>query len=242
MTERLHPHDLGSIVSIWAHPDDETYLAGGIMAAAVAAGQRVVCVSATAGEHGTDDPAAWPPARLGALRRWEAAAAMAVLGVTEHHWLGLPDGRLADVDPSRPVDRLARLLADVCPDTVLTFGPDGSTYHPDHRTISAWVGRAWELAGAPGRLLHAAASDLHVAEWGPLYEEWGVYMSDERPTPVPADEMALRVVLDGPALDQKVAALQAMASQTGPAVAALGEEAYRRMNAEEAFVLAPVLV
>ncbi len=57
---------LGTVLSVWAHPDDETYLAGGVMASCVAAGQRVVCVSATAGEHGTADPVAWPPERLGA--------------------------------------------------------------------------------------------------------------------------------------------------------------------------------
>src|SRR3546814_14093699 len=66
------------------------------MAAARALGQRVVCASATAGEHGTDDPLGWPPGRLGAVRRWEAAAAMAVLGVHEYAILGLPDGGLSD--------------------------------------------------------------------------------------------------------------------------------------------------
>lgn len=68
------------------------------MAAAREAGCRVVCVSATAGELGTDDPAAWPPARLAKVRRWEAAATMAVLGVREHVVRGLPDGGLADLD------------------------------------------------------------------------------------------------------------------------------------------------
>ena len=28
----FYPAPLGSILSIWAHPDDETYLAGGVMA------------------------------------------------------------------------------------------------------------------------------------------------------------------------------------------------------------------
>src|SRR5688500_14715413 len=90
----------GPILSVWAHPDDESYLAAGVMAAAVDAGTRVVCVSATAGELGTPDPVAWPPDRLGRLRRWETAAAMAVLGVAEHRFLGLPDGGLAKVDPT----------------------------------------------------------------------------------------------------------------------------------------------
>ena len=60
------PPATGPILSIWAHPDDETYLAGGLMATARDQGQRVVCVSATAGEHGTADPVTWPPDRLGA--------------------------------------------------------------------------------------------------------------------------------------------------------------------------------
>ncbi|OOL28439.1 GlcNAc-PI de-N-acetylase, partial [Rhodococcus rhodochrous] len=38
----------GTILSIWAHPDDETYLAAGVMAAARDDGRRVVCASATA--------------------------------------------------------------------------------------------------------------------------------------------------------------------------------------------------
>ena len=68
------------------------------MAAARRNGQRVVCVSATAGEHGTTDPGTWPPSRLGQVRRWEAAAAMAIIGVDEHHFLGFTDGELADRD------------------------------------------------------------------------------------------------------------------------------------------------
>jgi LmbE family N-acetylglucosaminyl deacetylase len=235
----LQVPDLGTIASIWAHPDDETYLAGGTMAAAVANGQRVVCVSATAGELGTDDPCSWPPERLGTVRRWEAAAAMAVLGVTDHRFLDLPDGGLADLDPDEPVARLAELLAEVAPDTTLTFGPDGGTFHPDHQTISRWVGLAWEKAGRPGRVLHAALTEEHVQEWGPRYEEWGVFMSDARPVGVPRSEVAYELVLDGAALDQKIAGLCAMHTQVAPALALLGEADYRASNAAEVFVLAP---
>ena len=37
--DRIDAHALGTILSVWAHPDDETYLAGGIMAAAADAGR-----------------------------------------------------------------------------------------------------------------------------------------------------------------------------------------------------------
>lgn len=228
--------ELGTIASIWAHPDDETYLAGGLMAAAAANGQRVVCVSATAGEHGSDDPVRWPPPRLGRIRKWEAAAAMAVLGVTDHRWLDYPDGGLADMDEREPVARIAGLLAEVRPDTVLTFGPDGNTFHPDHRTISRWVGLAWEQAGRRGRLLHSCVTEDHQARWGAAYEEWGVFMTDERPEAVPEAKLAVHLRLDEVALDRKMAALGAMRTQTAPAFALLGEDDYRATNAEEAFI------
>jgi LmbE family N-acetylglucosaminyl deacetylase len=230
------PEDLGTIASIWSHPDDETFLAGGVMAAAATCGQRVVCVSATAGELGTSDPATWPPQRLARVRRWEASAAMAVLDVADHRWLDYADGALARLQPDDPVDRLAAILTEVRPDTTLTFGPDGLTFHPDHRAVSSWVSLAWHRAGRPGRLLHATRTDEHLSVWGQRYEQWGVFMTDERPTGVPRDQLALDVRLTGTALDQKIAALNAMYTQTAPTIALLGEDDFRAVNAQEAFV------
>jgi LmbE family N-acetylglucosaminyl deacetylase len=230
------PEDLGTIASIWAHPDDETFLAGGVMAAAAAGGQRVVCVSATAGELGTSDPQTWPPERLGRVRRWEASAAMAILGVADHRWLGYADGSLADLQPDDPVDRLADILTEVRPDTILTFGPDGMTFHPDHQTVSRWVSLAWQRAGRPGRVLHATRTKEHLATWGPRYEAWGVFMTDERPTGVPMEQVAVDLRLTGADLDQKIAALSAMVTQTSATIALLGEIDFRNLNAQEAFI------
>ena len=172
---------LGTILSVWAHPDDETYLAAGVMAEAADLGQRVVCVSATAGEHGTSDPQTWPPARLGQR---------APLGG------GRSDGRARRQRPPLPraprrrprrarggraALAIGRLLDEVEPDTILTFGPDGITFHPDHIAVSRWVTEAWERRGRRGRLLYAASTVEHLAHFGELYEQWGTYMTDERP-------------------------------------------------------------
>lgn len=226
---------LGTILSIWAHPDDETYLAGGIMAAARDLGQRVVCVTATAGERGTDDPAAWPPDRLGPVRRWEAAAAMAVLGVVEHRFLGLPDGAL-DRHDGEGLAAVEDLLGDIRPDTILTFGPDGMTFHPDHVAIHRWVTGAWRRLGEPGRLLHAVPTAEHLTRFGADYARWGVYLRDDLPAAVPTADLDLRLCLAGPALDRKVTALRAMATQTGPLLAVAGPARYELQVAEEAFV------
>lgn len=229
---------LGTILSIWAHPDDETYLAAGLMAAARETGQRVVCAVASAGEHGTDQPDVWPPERLGQVRRWEALAAMAVLGVTEHHVLGLPDGSLASYD-EEGITWAGRLLDEIRPDTVLTFGPDGMTFHPDHIAVHRWVTRAWQDRGCASRLLYATSTADHLDRFGQDYEDWGVWMSDERTTGVPAEQVAVRLELSGMALDRKLTALRAMSTQTGELFATLDPGRYAALVAEEAFVGPP---
>src|SRR6478609_2030889 len=57
----LEPIDLGTLLGVWAHPDDEAYMTAGLMSMARSAGHRVVVATATKGEAGTDDPRAWPP-------------------------------------------------------------------------------------------------------------------------------------------------------------------------------------
>lgn len=236
----LRPSDLGTILSVWAHPDDETFLAGAVMAEAAASGARVVCVTATAGERGTDDPVTWPPERLGRIRRRESAAAMAVLGVTDHRWMGLPDGGLAALDPAGPVSLLQSWIAEVAPDTVLTFGPDGVTGHPDHRAVGAWTTEAWRRTGGTARLLHAAVSEPHLERWATRYEDWGIYVGEARPVGVPVDELAIHHVVSGASLDQKMAALLAMPSQLDAAVEAIGLEDLRAETSVESFVAAEV--
>lgn len=78
---------LGTTVCVWAHPDDESYLSGGLMAALRDAGQRVVCVTATRGEVG-DSSGALDREVLGKVRERELSAALVALGVVEHLWLG----------------------------------------------------------------------------------------------------------------------------------------------------------
>ncbi len=238
MRRLLVPSELGTVLSVWAHPDDETYLAGGVMAAAADAGSRVVCVSATAGEHGTDDPDTWPPDRLGAIRRREAAEAMAILGVTDHRWLDYEDGTLAGIEDTGPIARLTAMLEEVEPDTILTFGPDGMTFHSDHQAVSSWVTAAWKRRGRRGRLLWAAATVEHYATFGAIYEELGIYMTEERPSGIDRRLLDVYVELDGSAYDRKEAALRAMPTQTADLFDGIEAGLLRSSLREEAFVAA----
>jgi LmbE family N-acetylglucosaminyl deacetylase len=228
--------DLGTILGVWAHPDDEAYLSAGLMALARDNGQRVVVVTATLGELGTSDPETWAPHRLGPLRREEMAASMAVLGVHEHHWLGLPDGECAAVPLDAGARRIGAFLREVRPDTVVTFGPDGMTGHPDHRAVSAWTAAAWQAAGRQGRLLQATVTPEFHLEWGSLNDEIGMWMDDGPRPCTPRAALAVELDCAGELLERKLAALRAHDSQTAPLIAALGADTYRAWCAAEWFV------
>jgi LmbE family N-acetylglucosaminyl deacetylase len=223
---------LGTILGIWAHPDDEAYLSGGLMALARANGQRVVCVTATRGELGTADPVAWPPGRLAAERTRELAECLAILGVREHHWLAYRDGGCAEADPSIAVGVLAELIARIRPDTVLTFGPDGLTGHPDHQAVSAWTGAAFAEAAAPGaRLLHATIAERRAAP----PEDLGIYPPGY-PIRTPDGQLAVDLALAPAVAARKTRALAAQATQTTGLIAVLGVDTYTAWVGEESFV------
>ena len=224
---------LGTTVVIWAHPDDETYLSGGTVAALASRGHRVVAVTATRGEAGGPDATAQGRAATARIRTTELEEALAVLGVGEHHWLGYEDGACADADPAPAVRRLAQLLDDVRPDTVLTFGPDGYTGHPDHRAVSRWVDLALTRTTATPRLLHAVTTAMDRVDPG-LDSDFGVFDLG-RPRFLEPEELALRHVLDRGTLHRKVAALRAQASQTTGLVEAVGLQRYTAWVAVEGF-------
>jgi LmbE family N-acetylglucosaminyl deacetylase len=226
----------GTILGIWAHPDDEAYLSGGLMAMARDAGHRVVCVTATRGELGTADPQRWPPRLLAAERTGELARCLAILGVTEHHWLGYRDGQCAGVPAEEPVARLCELIDDVRPDTVLTFGPDGQTGHPDHRAVGAWTAAAFGKAAPAGaRLLLSAVTDGWARRWQAVNDAFDVF-ADGFPVTVPQERLALDVQLPPPVLGRKVRALAAQRTQTAGIIGAMGLPQYTEWVREEAFV------
>ncbi len=231
-----HVARLGTILGIWAHPDDEAYLSGGLMAMARSSGSRVCCVTATRGELGTPDPEAWPPQRLAAERTRELADSLEILGVREHHWLGYRDGECAAVPASRPVAELCGLIEQIGPDTVVTFGPDGITGHPDHRAVSAWATAAFDRSAGPGaRLVYAATAERRLPRWQVLNDSLGVYLPGY-PVAVPTDRLAVDLVLPPDVVARKVRALVAQETQTAGLLALMGADTYTAWVGEESFV------
>jgi LmbE family N-acetylglucosaminyl deacetylase len=227
---------LGTILGVWAHPDDEAFLSAGIMTTAVAQGQRVVCVTATRGEKGFPDDDPRPSEERAALRVEELAECLAILGVDDHRWLDYPDGGLVEVDERKPVDELVAIIDEVQPDTVLTFGPDGMTGHFDHMTVSRWTTLAVEAVRPDANLLYATKTPAWAEEFVALTGSDLVMMDDAAEIPsTPPEQLALHVELDDDLLDVKLRALLAQASQIQPTIDEMGMDAVTDFNREEFF-------
>ena len=232
--------DLGieTILGVWAHPDDETYVSAGVMASATDQNKRVVCVTATKGELGTSDPERWPLETIVEVREAEMAKALSILGIKEHHWLGYRDGSCPDADPQEATNKVAQIIAEVRPDAVLTFGPDGITGHPDHLAVSRWTSDAFKQAAPKGaRLFYAAMSRESHEKFFSLFDRFNVFPQGPPPLREMKD-LAINLRLNAELLDRKVAALTAHESQVSQMALAFGPEMMRESNAVEDFVLA----
>ena len=233
-------NDLGTILGIWAHPDDETYLTAGLMAQAARDGRRVVCVTATRGEGGSMDEERWPSATMGEVREAELMRSFEILGVTEHHWLDLPDIDMDTPLPEVGYERVRAIMEDVRPDAVLTFGPDGMTGHVAHMSVSEWATRAVSEVGKPGAQVHYAT---YTQEWAdefvPIYNRFDVFRPGTPPV-TPRVDLSIDFPLPPDLLELKLRAIEAHHSQVGGMVEAFGEDIFRRAMFAEWFRPGPV--
>ena len=160
------------ILAVFAHPDDETFCAGGTLARYVAQGAEAMVVSATRGDAGQiRDARAATRRTIGAVRERELRLACERLGVQHARCLDYGDGTLKDIDRRALAEEIVRTIRTFRPDVVITFGPDGAYGHPDHVAISDATTLAFALAGdaahfpeqlgaggvlhTPGRLYHS---------------------------------------------------------------------------------------
>ena len=136
------------ILGVFAHPDDESFCAGGTLAKYAASGAEIMVVSATRGDAGQiRDARAATRRTLGSVRERELELACERLGIQHAVCLDYGDGTLKDVEPDILTRDVARIVRQFKPDGVITFGPDGGYGHPDHIAIGAATTAACARAG-----------------------------------------------------------------------------------------------
>jgi N-acetyl-1-D-myo-inositol-2-amino-2-deoxy-alpha-D-glucopyranoside deacetylase len=154
---------------VHAHPDDEVFGTGGLIARHVDEGDRVAVVYCTSGEAGEihlpDKSEDEIRPILGELRREEAREALKVLGGAEPYFLRYRDSGMRDTEDNQnpnafmnaPMDeaagRLIEIMRETRPEVVVTYDEGGGYGHPDHVMTN--------------RVTHEAFNRGHREPWGP---------------------------------------------------------------------------
>jgi LmbE family N-acetylglucosaminyl deacetylase len=204
----LSDDDIERVLVVTAHPDDVDFGAAGSVATWTDRGIDVSYCIVTDGDAGGFDPDV-PRSEIPAIRRAEQTAAAKIVGVTDLHFLGHPDGLLvATIELRRDI---ARVIRTVRPQRLVCQSPDRNyqrmyASHPDHLA----AGEAALCAVYPDArnpFVFTELIDEGLEPWA-VAEVW-VMAGPQRDAFVDVTD----------AFDRKIAALRAHESQMTDAVA-----------------------
>ena len=150
------------LLSVLAHPDDESFGMGGTLALYADKGVEVHLICATRGEVGEVGPEHLKGFQsIGDLRESELKCAACHLGLNKVHFLDYRDsGMTGSSENNNPKAlckarteevalKIANIIREIKPQVVLTFDPVGGYYHPDHIAIHKATVEGFYLAGNP---------------------------------------------------------------------------------------------
>jgi len=144
----------------YAHPDDESFGSGGLIARYVGEGVDVYLICATNGDVGTVSPEMLTGYKsVAELRLAELDCASQKLGLKQVFKLGYKDSGMMNSETSKDPSclwqapreevtrRVVQIIRDVRPQVVITFNRYGGYGHPDHIAIQRATTDAFHLAG-----------------------------------------------------------------------------------------------
>ncbi len=177
------------LLTVHAHPDDESSKGASTVARYRAEGVDTALVCCTGGEAGDIlNPAVDHPdvrENLAAVRRAELERAVDIIGYNHLYWLGYRDSGMADSEHNThpecfaqaPLDeaigRLVGFIRRHRPHVIVTYSDDQQGYqHPDHIRVNEISVPAFTLAGDPN------AYPEHGVPWQPLKLYYTVWSRD----------------------------------------------------------------
>ena len=150
-----------TLLSVHAHPDDETITMGGTLARYSAEGVRTIVVTYTNGDMGwVDNQPASRGLNVGALRERELEAAVQRLGVSRLVRLGYFDSGMAGwpdnyrpgaffaADLTEAANKLVEIIETERPQVMVAYDETGGYGHPDHIKAHQVAVAAYAASGA----------------------------------------------------------------------------------------------
>lgn len=128
-----------TLMTVFAHPDDETFACGGTLAKLASEGVEIYVVCATKGEAGERVGFKKDTRTTGEIREKELRTAAGIIGVREVRFLGLIDGTLHETDLNELKAKVKKEADDIRPQVIVTFEETGFSHHRDHQAVSKAV-------------------------------------------------------------------------------------------------------
>lgn len=208
----LNGSSLAGLLLVHAHPDDECFATGGLIARSIAEGRRVDLVVCTGGEEGEiHDPSLDPEEakpRMREIRTAELDCSVAALrgggpGELHVHRLGYRDSGMMDSEANAHSDafwqadldeacgKLVSVIRAAQPAVLVTYDANGNYGHPDHINAHKVAVSAMQAAADSSRF-EAAGPAWSVAKFYEIAfnrDRWFAVMADmkERGLKLPWD-------------------------------------------------------
>lgn len=151
------------VLTIIAHPDDETMLSGGALALLAHGGNDVYYLCATRGEGGeVGEPPVSTREGLGGVREAEMRCAVQVLGGSGVEFFDYVDPLVGENDEMHPytddfdglVRNIIKHVQQLQPDVIITHGSDGEYGHPAHKLTHQATRKAIALLDRDAPILY----------------------------------------------------------------------------------------
>jgi mycothiol conjugate amidase Mca len=156
-----------TLMTVHAHPDDEVFSTGGVLAKYAEQGIHTVLVTCTDGAEGeivdpTMNVEEVKP-RLAEVRKLELEASAKILEIGSLEMLGYRDSGMVDkesnqnpasfhmADPDEATGRLVRLIRKHRAQVLVSYDENGSYGHPDHIKAHQITDLAFDAAGDAAR-------------------------------------------------------------------------------------------
>ena len=219
-----------NILAFFAHPDDETMLAGGTLILLAQSGATVHYLCATRGEGGeVGEPPLCTPDFLGIVREREMRCAVEEIGGASVSFLDYVDPKIGqDNELYAYTDDLLTLTGQVRDairktgaDAVITHGSNGEYGHPAHRISHQAARRAVESIGEDTPHLYSVSANFE---------------GHPKPRLANQDEQAHLVIDVSSVLDIKASAAGCHLTQNALFVRRASEEAGRKLTVPEVLI------
>jgi len=176
-----------ALLAVFAHPEDESFGPAGTLAKYASEGVQVSLVTTTrknphnGNHHQVLSPDTITHLHMHASR--DRLCSCRTTGIRRACYFDILPGDLDKIDEAIIEDQLVRLIRELQPQVIVTFGPDGLSGDKEHQIISRVTTAAFRSAGNPDCFAHHFHEGLGTYTPQKLYycvlpqsrvSEWGV--------------------------------------------------------------------